>query len=381
MSAPTRALRWVLIGLALLLVGFTVLTPIGRYLARAAWEEGKILARRKSIAELVASPATDPQTRAKLQLVLAARAFAVDSVGLDAGRSFTTYSQLDSDTLVLVLSAAYRDRLAPYTWWFPIVGRVPYKGFFEPADALRAARALEERGLDSYVRPASAFSTLGWFNDPLVSTTLEADSTALANTVIHELTHNTFYAPGQAVFNESFATFVGARGAMWLFRVRGDSAHLREAEEDWAREKRYGHFLETLYRALDSAFAAHPESREARLAARTAVFARAETLFADSVAPYFPGYRPGAPVRLGLNNAVLLSRRVYRTGLDLFDAVFLREGSDLRRAIGRTIALAKSRPQDPYGAVREWVTGAGAGKREVGEGKGGGSARAEPAAQ
>jgi predicted aminopeptidase len=355
MIAPARVVRWVLLILALLVFGFVTLTPIGRYLARAAWAEGRILARRKPIPELIASPSTDARTRAKLELVLAARAFAVDSVHLEAAESFTTYSRLETDTLVLVLSAAYRDRLRMYTWWFPIVGSVPYKGFFDPADARRAARELDRRGFDTYLRPASAFSTLGWFNDPLVSTTLGEDSAALANTVIHELTHNTFYAPGQAVFNESFANFVGAHGAIWFFGTHGDTANVRASEEDWMRDKIYGHFLETIYGALDSAFAAHPDDSAARLAARQAIYARAERVFADSVARVLPGYHPRGPVRLDLNNATLLARRVYRTGLDLFDAVFAQEGNDLRRALRQIIVLAKSRPDDPYGAIRAWL--------------------------
>jgi predicted aminopeptidase len=304
-------------------------------------------------------PSTDPRTRAKLQLVLAARAFAVDSVGLRAKESFTTYSRVRSDTLVLVLSAAYRDRLEPYTWWFPIVGRVPYKGYFDRGEAREAERSLEQRGFDTVLRPASAFSTLGWFNDPLLSTTLELDSAGLANTVIHELTHNTFYAPGQAVFNESFANFVGAHGATWFFRVRGDSTLVRESEEDWEREKRYGRFLQAVYDALDSAYAAHPKSELARLAARDSVYARAQVLFADSVAPYLPGFQPGTPIHLRLNNATLLARRVYRTGLDLFDDVLAREGGDLRKAVGEIIRLAKDKPADPYAAVREWVKDTG----------------------
>src|SRR5687767_9959941 len=110
-----RAGGWLLAGAAGLAVAYLVITPTGRYIARAGWEEGKILARRRSIPELIADEGTSAQTRAKLQLVLTARAFAEDSVGLKAGDSFTTYSQLDSDTLVLVLSGAYRDRLERYT--------------------------------------------------------------------------------------------------------------------------------------------------------------------------------------------------------------------------------------------------------------------------
>ena len=328
---------------------------MGRYIARAAWEEGHILARRKAIKELVRSPSADPLTRAKLQLVLDARAFAEDSVGLKAGESFTTFSQLTTDTLVLVLAGAYRDELKSYTWWFPIVGRVPYKGFFDPADAERAARDLEQRGFDVYLRPASAFSTLGWFNDPLLSTTLELDSASLANTVVHELTHNTFYAPGQAIFNESFANFVGSRGAMWYFRSRGDSVNERVSEEDWERDKIMGRFWEALYRSLDSAFTAHPDDRSARLAAATAIYDHASELYADSVAPSLPGYGSRPAVRPRLDNAILLARRVYRTGLDEFDAVFALEGNDLERAMRQIIELAKSRPDDPYGALREWL--------------------------
>ena len=197
------------------------LTPTACYLSRGAWEEGKILARRQPIAQLVRDRHTDPVVRRKLALVLAAREYARDSIRLNTKESFTTYSKLDRDTLVLVLSAAYRDKLEPYTWWFPIVGRVPYKGFFDFSDAKSAARSLYDDGFDVALRPSAAFSTLGWFNDPLTSTTLSLDTLDLANTVIHEVTHNTFYAPGKAVFNESFASFVGARGAAQFFRSRG----------------------------------------------------------------------------------------------------------------------------------------------------------------
>ena len=348
--------RWlsrVALALLLALVVF-LLTPLGRYLVRAAWEEAKILARRRPIAEMVADPATDERTRAKLQLVLDARRFAVDSLGMDAEESFTTFSRVERDTLVLVLGAAYRDRLRRYTWWFPIVGRVPYKGYFDFAKAAREERALEARGFDAYLRPASAFSTLGFFNDPLLSTTLAADSLDLANTVLHELVHNTFYARGQAVFNESFANFVGSRAAERFFLARGQPGAAAAVAADWQYERRRGAFYTRLYRTLDSAFDANPKDSLARLAARERIYADARTRLVAELAP--PNVRDTTWARrVLLDNAAVLSRRVYLTDLELFDAVYEREGRDVVRATRRIIELAESDEDSPYRALRRWL--------------------------
>lgn len=332
-----------------------LLTPTGCYLSRAGWEEAKILARRRGIAELVADPRVDPDTRARLRIVLDARAFAADSIRLKVKESFTTYSKLDHDTLVLVLSAAYRDRLAPYTWWFPIVGRVPYKGYFDFGAARAAARDLDRQGFDTYLRPSPAFSTLGWFNDPLLSTTLRFDSLDLANTVIHEVTHNTFYAPGQAVFNESFANFVGARGSAWFFRTRGDTAVARAADDDWSDEKVMAGFWAALYHAVDSAYAAHPTDSLARVIARDTVFARARRTLAADVGPRLKRISPRALAQMRLDNAVLLARRIYATDLEIFDRVYAVEGNDLRRTVERIIRIAQAEPRDPFAAMRGWV--------------------------
>ena len=343
-----------LTGLAL--VAF-LLTPTGCYLSRAGWEEAKILAGRRRIVRIVADGSTDPSTRARLELVLQARGFAADSIKLRTGDSFTTYSHLERDTLVLVVSGAYRDRLEPYTWWFPIVGRVPYKGFFDFSAAQDLARDLERRGYDSYVRPSAAFSTLGWFNDPLLSTTLRLDSIDLANTVIHEVTHNTFYKAGQAVFNESFANFVGARGSAWFFRARGDSAAAAFADADWEDDKRMGAFWASLYRSLDSAYKAHPgdSARATRLVARDTVYARGRAHLLSDVAPQLRTLSPARVARIRIdNNASLLARRIYLTDLELFDRVWDRENRDLRKTIERVISLAKD-ADDPYGAVKKWL--------------------------
>ena len=336
------------------LVAF-LLTPTGCYLSRAGWEEAKILARRQEIVRLVNDPSIDTVTRARLRLVLEARGFAEDSVKLRTGDSFTTFTRLERDTLVLVLSGAERDKLEAHTWWFPIVGRVPYKGFFDFAAAHDAARELEREGLDTWLRPASAFSTLGWFNDPLLSTTLRLDSLNLVNTVIHEVTHNTFYRPGEAVFNESFANFVGARGAAWFFRTRGDSSAAARVDADWEDDKLMGAYWAALYRTLDSAFKAHADSREARLAARDSVYAWGRRHLMENVAPRLRTIPPERLARMRIdNNAALLARRIYLTDLEMFDRVWAREGYDLRRTIARVVALAKD-AEDPFDAMREYL--------------------------
>lgn len=359
-----RRVGWIgalLLGLVAGTTLLTVLTPTGRYIARAAWEEGRILARRQSIAKLVADSAVPAATRNKLALVLDARAFAVGALGLPAKDAFTAFTQLDSDTLVLVLSGTRRDALTPATWWFPVVGRVPYKGFFDVDAARRAEQGLAERGYDTYLRPAAAFSTLGWFNDPLLSTTLSADSVSIVQTVIHELVHNRLYLKGEAVFNESFAEFVGNRGAVEYFRARGDSVRTAVAEARWRDELRLGVAWERGYAALDSTFRAHPyarpdgdgepDVRARRLEGRDTVYARLRRYLVDSVAPALETLAPTYATRVRLDNAALLARRIYATGLGDFEATWVRYGRDVRRTLDAVLA-AVGRDAAPFDAVR-----------------------------
>ncbi|MDQ6871031.1 MAG: aminopeptidase [Gemmatimonadota bacterium] len=329
--------------------------PTACYLSRGAWEEAKILSRRQPISELVTDSRTPSDVKDKLRVVLAARQYAKDSLRLRTKDSFTTYSRLDHDTLVLLVSAAYRDTLKPYTWWFPIVGRVPYKGYFDFAAARREAKNLAADGFDVYVRPSDAFSTLGFFNDPLLNTTLKGDTLSLANTVIHELTHNTFYASGQAPFNESFAMFVGARGAAAFFRSRGQEAAAARLDAQWEDEKILARFWSSVIKSLDSAYAAHPEGREARIAARDTVYLRARLVLVQEIGPALKTINPRYAERVPLDNASLLARRVYASDLDVFDQIYAREGRDLKRTIGRIISLAKSKPKEPFTALGRWV--------------------------
>lgn len=323
------------------------------YVLRAGYEEARILSRRRPISHVIEDRATAAETRRRLALVLQARNYAEDVLGLDAGESFTTYSWVDSDTLLLVLSAARKDRFEAYTWWFPIVGRIPYKGYFDFDEAHEAARRLNAEGYDTAVRPSGAFSTLGWFNDPLLNTVLRYGDVDLTQTVIHELTHNTIYLPGQAAFNESFATFVGDRGAAALLcDVEGpDGSRCALARDAWHDTLVFGEFLEDLVARLEALYDRSDLPRDTILARREEIFASAKERYTRDVIPVLRTNSFRSYLDRPINNATLIGARLYYQQLDLFEAVHDRYGGDLPAAIDAIEAAARRGADAPFDAV------------------------------
>lgn len=346
--------RTIVLSLVATALGAATLTCSPLYVIRAGFEEGKILSRRKPIHRVIESPSTEPETRRKLGLVLQARDFAEQALALDAGESYTTYSWVDSDTLLLVLSAARRDRFQAYTWWFPIVGRVPYKGFFNFGEAYAAAERLRRRGFDTYVRPSGAFSTLGWFNDPLLNTVLRYGDVSLTSTVIHELLHNTVFLPGHVSFNESFANFVGDRGAILFFcsREGEESQPCRLATAAWADNLLFGAFLTDLVRELENLYNRTDISREQKIQQRERIFQDARARFRHDVEPKLQtsAFRGFADEQL--DNATLIGTRLYYDRLQLFEDLFQRLGANLPATID-SIARTVDSSDDPFGALEQ----------------------------
>jgi len=342
---------WVVLGVPTALAVTLMVSVEARYLARAGLEEGRILLKRRSIARLVADSGTPAALRRRLALVLAARAFAADSLHLSAGETFTTYADVGRDTLLLLLTASQRDRLREHTWRYPIVGDVPYKGFFDPARAREAAAELERAGYDTYLRPADAFSTLGYFNDPLLSTALDRDSVELVTMVLHELAHNTLYVKGQTPFNESFASFVGYRGAQRFFRSRGSTAAAERAAARWRDERTLDVFYAELARRLDSAYAGSSGPvRAAR--ARATLFRWARDQLTGPVGQSLETYDWRRFATARLNNAVVIAQRLYRMNLNQFDEIYLQNNADIVESIRAIEVRVFTQPgQDPYQAL------------------------------
>jgi len=346
-----RLLAWIAVGIpAALVVGLIVSADV-RYLARAGFEEARILLKRHSIAGMVADSTTPPALRQRLRLVLEARAFAAESLHLAVGETYTTYVDVGRDTLLLVISAAWRDRLRPYTWTYPIVGVVPYKGFFSQTAARDAAADLERQGFDVYMRPAGAFSTLGYFSDPLYSTAVDRDTMELVATVIHELAHNTLYVKSHTQFNESFASFVGYRGAQAFFRSRGDTLDARRAAARWGDERSLDVFWAELGRRLDSAYAG-ATTPAAVDASRSSLFSWAHDQLTGPVGQNLETYDWRWFANAPLNNAVVIAQRIYRQNLNLFDEIYAANGASVAETV-RAIQLRvfTQANGDPYQAL------------------------------
>jgi predicted aminopeptidase len=307
-----------------------------RYLTRAGIEQTRILERRRPLEELVADSTVPTGDRAYLGLVLEVRAKAAE-LGLKAGETYTTYTDVGRDTLLLSLTASRRDCICPTVWKYPIVGRVPYKGFFDPRMAQKEADKLAAKGLDVWLRPAAAYSTLGWFNDPLLSTALVRDSVELAALVYHEIGHNTLYVKSATPFNESFAQLVGYRAAETFFRNRGDTLLANRARDRWKDEIVLADYYRQLIDSLTAFYGAHPTG-EPLEAGRQAIANWSRELLQGPIAARLRTYRVARLAERPLNNAQLVGVLLYRTHLDWFDRWFDRHGADLKTSVE---ALAK----------------------------------------
>lgn len=265
----------------------------------------------------------EPDIRTMLEEVVEIRRFAREELGLAENRNYTRYSRTGEEYLVNVVTACKEDSFTPRTWSFPIVGTVPYKGFYRREDALRLARRLKEKNYDVIVRPVDAFSTLGFFSDPIYDFMRDYSVFDLADLIIHEQTHATLFVKSEIQFNEELATFVGYEGAIRYMASRGDpgDAVRRELEQGAAEREVFLELMRELYAELDEAYRTLP-SRGARLAAKEEIISRFQRRIETDYGRYFMTERFRFLSTMELNNAYILSWNIYSRDLSLFEELF-----------------------------------------------------------
>jgi predicted aminopeptidase len=247
-------------------VALVLLLPLlsGCYIVTQAQGQLRMLLNSRNIDELMADPGVPDKVKLKLLFVREVKEFGEHQLGLARSANFETFYDTQGQPITYIVSASRKDRFQPHLWWFPIVGDVPYKGFFNREDAIAEARELEKQGLDVAMGTAAAYSTLGYFPDPVLSTMLSYPDEQLAALLLHELTHGTIYLPGGTDFNEGLASFVGWQGALeFARRTRGihSLAYDRTVRAFAAEEKRDAASL-ALFKKLDELYRSNRPSRD-----------------------------------------------------------------------------------------------------------------------
>jgi predicted aminopeptidase len=320
--------------LAALVVTVTSLTLGGcetlGYYSQAAGGQLQLVYRRQPVSEVLARldrgdlSEADRQLKDQLLLSQELLAFAESEIGLDVGQRYRTYVELDEPSVVWNLFAAPELSLEPRTWCYPFVGCAPYRGYFDRDRAERYRARLERQGFDTYLGGAAAYSTLGWFNDPLLSSFIRLPEANLADLLFHELAHSRVWVSGDVAFNEAFASFVGRRGmALWLKQEGRESEYREFLRHSAQRRHLMGLLLETR-RALEAVYAS-PQSAVERWREKRRVLAAARACY--RARPDHFGGAGYARLFEELNNALLVSVATYEDLYPAFAALYAQSGS------------------------------------------------------
>lgn len=324
------------------------------YLLKQGYGQTSLLFQRESMEAARTDARLSDEQRQRLDVVTGAKAYATRTLGLKQSASYDHVIVLDRNAVTYVVSGAPKDKLEPYLWHFPVVGAVPYKGFFDRSEAIAEQEGLKAKGFDTHLRGVAAFSLLGWIPDPLYSPLLKYEPPVLANTIIHELTHGTVFLKGESSFNEGFATFIGNQGGIGFMRERygPDSAEARYAEGMVRDERKFTAFLQGLGAELRALYGSSRPLEE-KLSAREKVFAEAQAQFA--LIPFETDHYAWFG-KATLNNAFLMTLLTYQSNADRFEQVYDRLGRDLKAMVQFFRDQVAKQP-DPEAYLDGWLKG------------------------
>ncbi|MHB8534463.1 MAG: aminopeptidase [Sulfuricaulis sp.] len=314
------------------------------YYVQAVQGEYEILAKRRPIGEVLADPATPPEIRHRLELVQRLRDFAERELHLPAEHSFRSYADLERPYVVWNVLATPELSLKPKRWCFVVAGCVPYRGYFKRAAAESFAAELEKKGDDVYVGGVPAYSTLGWFSDPVLNTFIDRPEADLAGLIFHELAHQKLYVSGDTAFNESFATAVQLEGVRRWYAHNGDAKAVEAYEDKMNRRDEFIRLLLRHRAQLAQVYASKRSDAEKR-AAKAREF---EALHRDYLAlrkkwngyAAFDGWFAGTP-----NNARLAAVGLYSQYVAAFQELLRQQHGDFAafyRAVEKIARLPKA---------------------------------------
>jgi predicted aminopeptidase len=368
LSAIGRALRSIQFALLALLPLLAGCGTVGYY-AQAVHGQCQILHRRQPIEDLLADAKTPPALKERLRLVLRIRQFAEDELKLPTNGQYRQYADLGRRFAVWTVYAAPEFSLEAKAWWYPVVGRLEYQGYFNEAKARRCAEKLERKGFDVHVGGVEAYSTLGWFHDPVLNTFLFNDDTDLADLLFHELAHQRLFLGGDTDFDEAFATAVADEGVERWLRANGNPAELARHRETALRRQQFVELvsgararLEKLYDSIGCALCgACADGRPGGGACACAEWRREKAAVFEQLRHEYvvTKSRWGGSTEYDgwfdqpLNNALLNTLDTYYALVPGFRRMLAEQGGDLRKFYKEAERLGKLKKPERHRRLRE----------------------------
>ncbi|WP_413582499.1 aminopeptidase [Bdellovibrio sp. HCB288] len=324
------------------------------YLTSSAYNQMKLLNARVPIEQALKDPAISEQEKSKLELAQKARAFAENDLHLKPTENYTSYVKLDRPYVTYVVSAAYKWELKHYQWSYPFVGKMPYKGYFNEESAKEEEQELQKEDLDTFMRGVSAYSTLGWFNDPLLSSMLRYKDYDLVNTIIHETVHATLYIKGSADFNERLAMFLGNKGAeMYYKKFEGEnSPTLAEIKKNNEDDRDFSKFISAELKDLETWYKNIPASEHSERIRMNRIKGIQEK-FTAQVLPKMQTKNYEKFATTPMNNARLLVYKTYLSDLADFETLYQQSGNNFQVFIERCKSLEKE--NDPAQKLKDII--------------------------
>jgi predicted aminopeptidase len=326
------------------------------YYSQAAGGQLQLVYQRQKVDQLIASlrakDLDELQFALLSQLELSQRIlhFAEQDLGLDVGKRYRSYVALDKPSVVWNLFAAPELSLEPRTWCYPFVGCAPYRGYFQRDDALRYQRKLEAEGFETYLGGVAAYSTLGWFDDPLLSSFIHWPEANLADLLFHELAHSLIWVKGDVAFNEAFASFVGREGMQqWLVAQGEDSGYAEFQDRQHARQR----LQQLLYQAKSALSDVYLSERVdvAKRQAKDQIIGAVRHCF-EQMPEQFGGERYRR-LFAGLNNALLVSIATYDDFVPAFAVLFERSAQSWPKFFAEVEVLTDLDDQTRLRKMRE----------------------------
>ncbi len=315
-----------------------------RYYSQAIGGQHRILNSRQPISEITADPDSSKILRQKLMFLMAVRTFAEDELQLPVANNYLTYVDLKRPYVAWNVVAAPEFSMEPKTWCYPFVGCAAYRGYFAKADAEQYADVLKKQGYDVHVGGVTAYSTLGWFDDPVLSTFIHRSKAGAAALLFHEVAHQVLYAPDDTTFNESFATFVEQEGLRRWRKASGDSAILREYSKNYRRRQQFVGLVQAHRQKLEKLYQTDLAPHRKRTQ-KASIFSELRSEFSQLKAVQADLAAYDGWMSQPLNNAKISGVVAYHDFVPAFSVILAENNGDLNRFYEACRRLAQ-KPKD-----------------------------------